>query len=187
MSRILRSAPVVFGLVALTLMVVGCAKRPNTAMSSAPAPSGAGGSGGASAGMVPAAGTSSSRGAMATPPRPSEFQASGSLKAIHFDFDRYEIRPADARILDANAAWLKSRPDDLVLIEGHCDERGTDEYNLALGERRAKAAMNYLIGQGIQARRITLISYGKEKPACAGHDEACWAQNRRAMFLVKSR
>jgi peptidoglycan-associated lipoprotein len=123
----------------------------------------------------------------ATPPRPSEFKATESLKDIHFDFDKYEIRPEDARILDADAAWLKSRPNDLMLIEGHCDERGTSEYNLALGERRAKAAMTYLVGQGIQAQRITLISYGKEQTVCSTHDEACWALNRRAHFLVKSR
>jgi peptidoglycan-associated lipoprotein len=109
------------------------------------------------------------------------------LKDIHFDFDRYDIRQADAKALDANAAWLKSNGGMLLLIEGHCDERGTNEYNLALGERRAKAAMNYLVGQGVQARRITLISYGKEKPACASHDEGCWAMNRRAQFLVKAR
>ena len=73
-----------------------------------------------------------------------------------------------------------------MLIEGHCDERGTSEYNL-LGERRAKAAMTYLVGQGIQAQRITLISYGKEQPVCRGHDETCWAVNRRTHLLVKSR
>jgi peptidoglycan-associated lipoprotein len=74
-----------------------------------------------------------------------------------------------------------------VLIEGHCDERGTNEYNLALGERRAKATMNYLVGQGVQANRITIISYGKERPTCTEHSEACWAKNRRAHFLVKAR
>jgi len=74
-----------------------------------------------------------------------------------------------------------------LLIEGHCDERGTNEYNLALGERRAKATMNYLVSQGIQANRITIISYGEERPICTEKTEACWAKNRRANFLVKPR
>ncbi|HZP35777.1 MAG TPA: peptidoglycan-associated lipoprotein Pal [Methylomirabilota bacterium] len=121
-----------------------------------------------------------------TPPAPSEFRATENLKDVFFDFDKYDIRPNDAKTLDANAAWLKSN-DNLVLIEGHCDERGTNEYNLALGERRAKAAMNYLVAQGVQASRITIISYGKERPTCTEHTESCWAQNRRAHFLVKAR
>ena len=137
------------------------------------------------AGTVPAA--TGAQGAAGAVPHPSEFVGSANLKDVHFDFDKYDIRPEDARILDADAAWLKSRPNDLVLIEGHCDERGTNEYNLALGERRARAAMNYLVGQGVQARRITLISYGKERPACTAHDESCWALNRRAHLLVKAR
>ena len=74
-----------------------------------------------------------------------------------------------------------------MLIEGHCDERGTNEYNLALGERRAKATMNYLVAQGVQANRITIISYGKERPVCTEKNEACWTQNRHAHFLVKAR
>ena len=129
-------------------------------------------------------------GATATPapPRPpvAEFAANPNLKDINFDFDKYDIRPGDAKILDANATWLKSN-NNLVLIEGHCDERGTNEYNLALGERRAKAAMNYLVSQGVQAGRITIISYGEERPLCTEHNEACWAKNRRAHFLTKAR
>ena len=97
------------------------------------------------------------------------------------------IRPADAKILDANGAWLNANPGYLVLIEGHCDERGTSDYNLALGDRRAKAAMNHLVAQGIKSDRITIVSYGEERPACAGHDEACWPKNRRAQFLIKER
>ena len=185
MTRLLRSAATALSVLALATMMTGCPKRPGTALTSAPSPSGSGGSAQAST-LVPAAASASSLGASATP-KPSEFEATDKLRDIHFDFDRYEIRPDDAKVLEANARWLKSRPDDLVLIEGHCDERGTSEYNLALGERRAKAAMSYLVGQGIQARRITLISYGEERPACTGHQESCWASNRRAHFLVKSR
>ncbi|HEU5197351.1 MAG TPA: peptidoglycan-associated lipoprotein Pal [Methylomirabilota bacterium] len=116
-----------------------------------------------------------------------EFAAIADLKDIHFDFDKYDIRPGDAKTLDSNAGWLKSNPNHLVLIEGHCDERGTNEYNLALGERRAKSTMNYLVSQGVQASRITIISYGEERPVCAQKTEECWAQNRRAHFLVKPR
>jgi peptidoglycan-associated lipoprotein len=120
-------------------------------------------------------------------PQPREFVADPNLKDVFFDFDKYDIRPEDAKTLDANANWLKSNPNQLVLIEGHCDERGTNEYNLALGERRAKAAMNYLVSQGVQASRITIISYGEERPTCADKTESCWARNRRAHFLVKAR
>jgi peptidoglycan-associated lipoprotein len=118
-------------------------------------------------------------------PPPTEFSATTGVRTIQFDFDRAEIRPSDAAILDANADWLRVNPDRLVLIEGHCDERGTGEYNLALGERRAKAARDYIVSVGIDGSRITLISYGKERPLCNEHTEACWGQNRRGHFLVK--
>ena len=187
MRRLLRSAPLVVSMLALAVLVAGCPKRPGTTAASAPPPSGAAGAAGAG-GAVPAATNAPSQGAGASSaPLPSEFAANANLKDIHFDFDKYEIRPEDAKVLDADATWLKSRPNDLVLIEGHCDERGTNEYNLALGERRAKATMSYLVGQGVQGGRITLISYGKEHPACTTHDEGCWATNRRAHLLVKSR
>jgi peptidoglycan-associated lipoprotein len=117
----------------------------------------------------------------------SEFAPNPNLKTIYFDFDKYDIRPGDAKILDGDAAWLKTNADNLVLIEGHCDERGTNEYNLALGEKRAKAAMNYLVAQGVQASRITIISYGKERPVCTEKTEACWAKNRRDQLLTKTR
>ncbi|HEU4440241.1 MAG TPA: peptidoglycan-associated lipoprotein Pal [Methylomirabilota bacterium] len=136
--------------------------------------------------MTPAPAAPPATAAPATPPRPSEFAESANLKDIYFDFDKYDIRPNDAKILDTNAAWLKTN-NNLVLIEGHCDERGTNEYNLALGERRAKSTMNYLVSQGVQASRITIISYGKERPVCTEHNEDCWARNRRSHFLTKAR
>ena len=120
-------------------------------------------------------------------PSPREFVAVIDLKDIHFAFDRAEIGSEAASVLDVNAQWLKANPSHLLLIEGHADERGTAEYNLALGEKRAKAAMNYLVAQGIQASRVTIISYGKERPVCTEKSEACWAQNRRDNFLTKSR
>ena len=119
-------------------------------------------------------------------PSPRDFTGAEALKDIGFDYDKYEIRPADAKILDATAAWLKTNARNLVLIEGHCDERGTNEYNLALGEQRAKAAMSYLVALGIQAGRISIVSYGEERPICNEQGEACWAKNRRAHFLVKT-
>ena len=106
---------------------------------------------------------------------------------MHFDFDKSNIRPGDAKILNASAEYLKAHRDLLVLIEGHCDERGTNEYNLALGERRAKAAMNYLVRKGVDAGRLTVISYGKERPVCTQKTAACYARNRYDNFLTKAR
>jgi peptidoglycan-associated lipoprotein len=185
-SALLLAVPVI----ALSLFLVGCPKRPATTAASAPAPTGsptpsAAPSTTPSPSMTPSP-VAPSTASPTTPPSPSEFRATDNLKDVFFDFDKYDIRPTDAKMLDTNAAWLKSN-DNLVLIEGHCDERGTNEYNLALGERRAKAAMNYLVAQGVQASRITIISYGKERPTCTEHSESCWAQNRRAHFLVKAR
>src|SRR5712664_603185 len=176
-SALLFAVPVL----ALSLFLVGCPKRPATTAASAPPPTA---SPTPSPSMTPSPAAPST--AATTPPAPSEFRATDNLKDVFFDFDKYDIRPTDAKTLDTNAAWLKSN-DNLVLVEGHCDERGTNEYNLALGERRAKAAMNYLVAQGVQASRITIISYGKERPTCTEHSESCWAQNRRAHFLVKAR
>jgi peptidoglycan-associated lipoprotein len=182
-------------LLALALFLAGCPKRPGTSIVSAPPPGASPPTAAAPASTPgpgiarpagPALGGPSTARGTATPPRPAEFTISQHLADVHFDFDRYDIRPADARTLDANAGWLKKN-DGLILIEGHCDERGTNEYNLALGERRAQAAMNYLVAQGVSAARISTISYGKERPVCAGHDEGCWARNRRAHFLVKTR
>lgn len=171
----------------LSLFLVGCPKRPATTAASAPPPTGSPAPAAAAPSTAPSMAPTMAAPATApstTPPMPSEFQATDNLKDIHFDFDKYDIRGGDAKILDANAAWLKSN-DNLVLIEGHCDERGTNEYNLALGERRAKSTMNYLVAQGVQAARITIISYGKERPVCTEHNEACWSKNRRDNFLTK--
>jgi len=118
-------------------------------------------------------------------PAPADFVAIPEVKAVRFDFDRALIRSDDARVLDANVEYLKNNVDTLVLIEGHADERGTAEYNLALGERRARAARDYLVSQGIAADRISLVSFGEERPECSEHVEACWERNRRAEFLIK--
>ena len=189
-------------LLVLGVVAAGCAKRPATTSVAAPPPSA----------PAPAAPPATPAPAPSTPapaapvpstpstpapapapaattarPVPAEFATIPELRDIQFDFDKYDIRPDAARTLDTNAAWLKSNGNHLLLIEGHCDERGTNEYNLALGERRAKSAMNYLVSQGVQASRITIISYGEERPLCTEHTETCWAQNRRDHFLVKPR
>jgi len=179
-----RSAPAIILMLASALLLTGCPKRPVTIGASAPPPTAPSGTPTPAPTPPPTVVPSPTPAPAA---RPTQFEENANLKDVYFDFDKSDIRPQDAKTLDANAAWLKTRGNDLVLIEGHCDERGTNEYNLALGERRAKAAMTYLVGQGIQAQRITLISYGKEQPVCTAHDEACWALNRRAHFLVKSR
>jgi peptidoglycan-associated lipoprotein len=103
---------------------------------------------------------------------------------IFFAFDRSDISPEAREILTRQADWLRRYPNVTVTIEGHCDERGTREYNLALGERRAQAAKNVLVASGIPASRVSTISYGKERPAVAGSTEEAWAQNRRAVTVV---
>lgn len=106
------------------------------------------------------------------------------LGTIYFDYDRAVIRDDARATMDGNAAWLKRFKTAKILVEGHCDERGTEGYNLALGEKRAKAAQDYLLSSGIPADRIKIISYGKSQPADPGHDESAWQMNRRAQFLI---
>ncbi|MFQ5877826.1 MAG: peptidoglycan-associated lipoprotein Pal [Acidobacteriota bacterium] len=110
--------------------------------------------------------------------------AQGAVKRIHFDFDKYDLRPDALQVLRENAAALKQYSELKVRIEGHCDERGTVEYNLALGEKRARAARDYLVSAGIPARRLSIISFGKERPLDTGHNERAWALNRRAEFIL---
>jgi peptidoglycan-associated lipoprotein len=105
---------------------------------------------------------------------------------VNFALDQYDIDPEARRILDSQAQWLTQNPNTRITIEGHCDERGTREYNLGLGDRRANAAKNYLAARGVSASRITTISYGKERPIALGSDESSWAQNRRAVTIVIS-
>jgi peptidoglycan-associated lipoprotein len=174
--------------IALALLVsgpllAGCAKSPfATDGSSADGSNGPDGRGFTSA-AGGAAGAYGQGGAAR--PNPREFTASAQLKDIRFDFDRYDIRAEDAGVLDANAESMKANPKLLILIEGHTDQRGTAEYNLALADRRAKASMNYLVSRGVRSNRISIISYGKERPMCVEASEECWSQNRRAHFLVK--
>lgn len=125
--------------------------------------------------------------AQKTPGIEGEVFESSLLRMIHFDFDKYHIRPQDADILKQNAEVLKRFPNVKIQIEGHCDERGTEEYNLALGERRANSTKRYLISLGIASDRISTISYGEERPIDPAQNEEAWAKNRRAQFVVISK
>lgn len=107
------------------------------------------------------------------------------LKDINFDFDMYNIRSRDAEILKQNTEWFRANPGKSMRIEGHCDERGTVEYNLALGQRRADSTKGFLVNLGVNGALLETVSYGKEKPLCPEHNEGCWAQNRRAHFEAK--
>lgn len=111
----------------------------------------------------------------------------GLLGDVFFDFDRAELREDARERLARNGEWLRSHPEFEVTIEGHCDERGTNEYNLALADRRSGAALNYLASLGVPTSRLRSISYGEERPQCTASTESCWALNRRAHFVVTGR
>ena len=114
----------------------------------------------------------------------ADFKRSAQSDTVHFGTDMYDIDATARAILDSQVDWLQRYPNVTITIEGHCDERGTREYNLALGDRRANAAKNYLAARGIAPSRISVISYGKERPVALGSDEASWAENRRAVTVV---
>jgi peptidoglycan-associated lipoprotein len=112
------------------------------------------------------------------------FKASSDLKDIHFKFDQYDLDDNSRAVLKKNAEFLKNNPNLHVEVQGHCDERGTNNYNIALGERRAHSTKKYLVSQGVSSRNVHVISYGEEKPFCFGSGESCWQENRRAHFMV---
>ena len=114
-------------------------------------------------------------------------QSQGLIGEIFFDFDQSDLRAEARERLAKNAQWLAAHPEFTVTLEGHCDERGTNEYNLALGDRRASAARDYLQSLGVAANRLRTISYGEERPFCTQSDESCWSQNRRAHFVITGR
>jgi peptidoglycan-associated lipoprotein len=113
-----------------------------------------------------------------------EINLAAPLKMIYFDYDRYQIRDDAKPVLEGNAAWMNKFRSAKVLIEGHCDERGTEEYNLALGEKRAKSTHDYLVSLGVSPQRMQVISYGKSQPLDNGHTEIAWQKNRRSQFLI---
>jgi len=108
----------------------------------------------------------------------------GPLSDIHFGYNDYTVQPQDSSILRSNASWLQAHPNANVQVEGNCDERGSEDYNIALGAKRAQSAKDYLTTLGISPGRISTISYGKELPLCQDHDESCWERNRRDHFVV---
>ena len=114
-------------------------------------------------------------------------QSGGLLQDLYFGYDAYDLSPTERATLQANANWLQSNPQAKVEIEGHCDDRGTVEYNLALGAKRARAVQEYLISLGVQSERLSTISYGEELPLCGEEADQCWQQNRRVHFLVINR
>jgi len=187
-----------------SLALYGCPKRPEV-MQAAPAPAGPAAAtvpGPAAAQPSPqTAETPVTRPAAPaeTPVRPSQAAPAAAapaaaqpgapgpspLKDIFFDYDKASIRDDQKAALNDNVGWLKGNSGAKVLLEGHCDERGTAEYNLGLGERRAKAVKDYLIAAGVAADRVSTISYGKERPFVLGHDESAWKWNRRGHFVLQ--
>lgn len=162
-------------LVAL-IAVAGCGKKPAPEILPPVADNGGGGAG-------------SSGGFGTTPGAPipgsqADFVANIQSDTVYFDVDQFNIDESDRAILQSQAQWLARYPNVRVTIEGHCDERGTRDYNLALGERRANAAKSYLASLGVDAARIATVSYGKERPVALGSDEDSWAKNRRAVTIT---
>ena len=169
MARILTSVVLGVALIA----TAGCAKkRPETVLPPGDSP----------AGTV----DNSSGDTEGVSPLNEQFKREVTSDTIHFALDQYDLDPEARAILDSQVRWLIAHPGTRVTIEGHCDERGTREYNLGLGDRRANAAKNYLAARGVSPTRITTISYGKERPVALGSDEQSWAANRRAVTIVVS-
>jgi peptidoglycan-associated lipoprotein len=180
------NSPLALGLLIGALALAGCESTPESTTGTAggagtyggtsPSQGAPGGAGGGQVGTAPL-----DSGRLGGP----NLTAAGISDTVLFGFDQYDLS-ADARAtLDRQAAWLRQNPQRSITIEGHCDERGTREYNLALGDRRANSVKNYLVTLGIPADRIRTISYGKERPAAIGASEAAWAQNRRAVTVVQ--
>jgi len=163
-------------IVAAALVVTaGCAKKKPEVLPPAPA---------ASTEAPPPAPSTGPVGNTVVPGSRADFLQKVGSDRVLFGTDSYELDGEATAILDRQAQWLAQYANVTVTIEGHCDERGTREYNLALGDRRANASKNYLVGKGISASRLSTISYGKERPEAMGSDEAAWAQNRRAVTVV---
>lgn len=161
----------------LALMATGCAKKAAKQAEEVTPPQKAA-SAGAGQEMKPAEAAPSEATAQGT-----AASSAGFDKKVYFDFDRFDLKPEAIETLNGLASFLKDNTGLNVKIEGNCDERGTTEYNLALGERRAKAALDYIVSQGINPARLSTISYGKEKPADPNHNEEAWAKNRRDEFV----
>lgn len=161
-------------LAASLIAVAGCAKKKPADLPPPPAQSQ----------TLPSPESSGPVSSAAVPGSRADFLAQVGSDTVLFDTDGYSLDGEDTAILTKQAAWLKSNPNVRVTIEGHCDERGTREYNLALGDRRANSVKNFLVTNGVAAGQLSTISYGKERPVAMGSDESSWAQNRRAVTVV---
>lgn len=161
-------------LVVGSLISFGCAKKVETAKDTK----------GADERVASAPTPAPEQGTKVDAPLVKESGVSTGLNDVYFDFDKSSIRDDAKSALQSSAKWLSSNPKAKIKIEGHCDERGTNEYNIALGEKRAEAAKKYLISLGVKADRLSTISYGEEKPQCKEQNEDCWQKNRRAHFTV---
>jgi peptidoglycan-associated lipoprotein len=161
---------------AAAALLAACETAPNTSATSQGE--------GVSAVNQPASDTTSTSSSTMSESSPEWFAVNVGDR-VFFAYDQYDLSPEARRTLELQAAWLKKYPQYKVVVEGHADERGTREYNLALGERRASSAKDYLVALGVDPSRIQTISYGKERPVALGHDEASWAKNRRAVTVVK--
>lgn len=159
----------------MAVAIAGCAKKRPVDLP--PAPQGTAPDSGATQPTGPV-------GNAVVPGSREDFMRSVTSDTVHFGTDMFDVDGEARAILDTQATWLQKFPAVRVTVEGHADERGTREYNLALGDRRANSAKNYLVSRGIDAGRITTISYGKERPLATGSDEASWAQNRRAVTVT---
>lgn len=157
----------------MAVMIIGCPKKPQTSSLTDTSGSQTMGDTG-----IP------SEQAMTERVESTSAGAGGPLRDVYFSYDAVELSSQARDTLRTNAEWLQSNPQAKAEVEGHCDERGTPEYNLALGAKRAKAARDYLVSLGVSASRLSTISYGEELPQCRDADETCWQQNRRAHFLV---
>ena len=155
----------------MTIMVAGCAKKPKVEPLTKPPTT-----------QITPPDTTSGR---PTDQGKVESGSSSMFKTVYFDFDRYNLRDDAKANLKKNIDAMQLDQNLKIAIEGHCDERGTVEYNLALGERRAKSARDYMVNMGVKANRVSTISYGKERPVAFGHDEDAWAKNRRDEFVEK--
>lgn len=157
--------------IAAALVVAGCASKPKPAPE-APPPA-----------PPPAASTQSQVETTVVPGSVQDFRVNVG-DTVHFDYDKFAITSEDRDILQRQAGWLQKYSQVRVTVEGHCDERGTREYNLALGARRANAVKEYLVSLGVSSARVDTISYGKERPICTESNESCWAQNRRGVTTI---
>ena len=163
-------------LFAAVVLVAACETAPEEATDT-------GGSGSSSSSSSSSDSSATAAAPAITPGSPEDFVVNVGDR-VFFDLDQFSLKSAARETLEKQAAWLKRFPGVTIVVEGHCDERGTREYNLALGERRANAARDYLLALGVDGNRVKTVSYGKERPVALAHTEAAWAQNRRAVTTL---